>query len=119
MDLITLAAAKAYTDKKVGNGGGFALPYVEITTAYPAEGQALVSDEESAALDKAFATGLPVKIRVLFFGDSYTTTFTPIDTQGSSMSFRMLFADMMGTKLVFSHIPNMANNWIMGEQSEE
>ena len=59
MDIITLAAAKAYTDKKCaesggsGGGSGYTLPVVELTTKpLPQEyGGAELTAEESAKMD--------------------------------------------------------------------
>jgi hypothetical protein len=72
MDITTLAAAKAYTDKKVAEGGesgggGVTIPVVKITTAFPPEGPSgELNEADSSALTAAFDSvidsGTPVKI---------------------------------------------------------
>ena len=64
MDIMTLAAARAYTDKKVAEGGGSGggLPMVVLSTT-PTEEGALLTEEECAAIQAAFDTGLPCIIK--------------------------------------------------------
>jgi hypothetical protein len=62
MDITTLAAAKAYTDKKVaeGGGGGGGLPVVELTTKL--DNGVTLTDEESAALSAVYDSESPVAV---------------------------------------------------------
>ena len=62
MDITTLAAANAYTDKKVGAGGGSGgggLPVVELN-AFPHEPMTVLSTEDGAKMDAMAILGTPI-----------------------------------------------------------
>lgn len=65
MDITTLAAAKAYTDKKVAEGGGSGgggLPVVEISSADS------FTDAEQAQLTALAEQGMPIIVKVVTDG---------------------------------------------------
>ena len=76
MDITTLAAANAYTDKKVaeGGGGGGGLPVVELTTTL-SHGATLTA-EENAALTAAFDRGAPCSMKFVVEADNQVYTIT-------------------------------------------
>lgn len=78
MDILTLAAAKAYTDKKTAEGGnvpsgGGGLTVVELSTPINiAGGSTTLTEDESTALTAAFDSGMPFRIRFDAEGVGYT-----------------------------------------------
>lgn len=84
MDITTLAAANAYTDKKVGAGGGSGgggLPVVELTTAPSTEGDgAALTAEENALVDAAISNGTPFVVNF------------PITQDGMTFKWSLIFA---------------------------
>ncbi|MBQ1232118.1 MAG: hypothetical protein IIX86_01160, partial [Clostridia bacterium] len=71
MDITTLAAANAYTDKKVGAGGGSGggLPVVELTTILK-DGTDL-TEAESLAVQNEFDKGKPFAIAMQIHPDVF------------------------------------------------
>ena len=86
MDMITLAMAKAYTDEKVGEGGGSGggLPTVDFTTTifkHADYEDTPLTAEESAKLTEATEGGKPCFIRFTFEnGVNYVLLCLPVWT---------------------------------------
>lgn len=97
MDVITLAAARAYTDKKVAEGGGASggggLPVVEITTTL--QTGATLTTEEGVALDAAFEAETPIVISAKVKMDYIYQGFIVLNPMKYG-SYRTLIADVRG-----------------------
>lgn len=91
-DPITLALAKNYTDEKMGSSGGSGsgggLPVVTINTSADGEYEfAALTEEETAQMEAAAATGMPIVLRMTPQQDITVTLlcyefFTTKDTNG-------------------------------------
>lgn len=119
MDIITLAAANAYTDKKVaevGGSGGGEIPFIYITVApnhINGDG-AKLTDSESIALENALLSGATtVKIRYsVGYGYEDETIFKLATTyRGRDVeAYSYLAPSMYSGVVTFTRV--RANYWI-------
>ena len=89
MDLVTLAMAKAYTDKKTaggsgGSGGG--IPVVEITTI-PTLGTVPLSDAENAKLNEMAEIGTPFFAKIFLEGTALTAPVIVAEVEGMIVGY--------------------------------
>lgn len=90
MDITTLAAANAYTDKKVGagSGGGGGLPALDVV--FPSLGQGTITDEATVA---SLADFLSQGVKV--FQMNFTCTDENFPVGGTTV---MNFLNMQGSE---------------------
>lgn len=105
MDLITLAMAKGYTDKKAGGG----LPVIEISGESEAgfydEYGGKLTAEEAAAFDTAVSARTPVIVR------TYGTAILCSLDDGGGYSGLMVWAGSNGIGLCFIIFEKNNNVW--------
>lgn len=104
MDMITLAMAKAYTDEKVGEGGGGSgsgLPVIEFTTEIKTG--ATLTEEESAALYAAVEAKSPVVIKALTkVNNDYDYRYIVLNYTGNDAYANRYTAYVDGVDIVFA-----------------
>ena len=116
MDITTLAAANAYTDKKVGAGGGSApsgggLPVVVLTTECVLNEETPLSAEESAALDAAVATKTPAVVRFAYNGITLSLMFDLQIMEHGNVYQAVMYAGNQ-THIVFA-VVCMDDTWVI------
>ena len=117
MDITTLAAANAYTDKKVAEGGGSGgggLPVVDLTSIDFSAGEPITDENIIATLEAGSDT---ILLKILYYNTVVTILATLLSRGESSFRSYQGTPTFLGSESLSIYVvANMGDGWIPLQQ---